>query len=39
MGHFGYFRRNAPQAAWDEIGDWLIRHTLQQHPASQRWAA
>jgi predicted alpha/beta hydrolase len=39
MGHFGYFRRNAPQAAWDEIGDWLIRRTLQQHPASQRWAA
>lgn len=39
MGHFGFFRRQAPIAAWDEIGDWLIGKTLNIGLASQRWAA
>ena len=39
MGHFGFFRRQAPIAAWDEVSDWLIARTINLKPASQRWAA
>ncbi|MGE0388433.1 MAG: hypothetical protein AB7Q97_27225 [Gammaproteobacteria bacterium] len=24
IGHFGFFRRTMPEAAWDEVADWLI---------------
>ena len=33
IGHFGFFRRSMPQAAWRQALDWL--HSQVQHPHSR----
>jgi hypothetical protein len=30
VGHFGFFRRSMPIAAWTDVGDWLAAQVLQK---------